>query len=479
MLLVSPEEQTGKGTVAMPGLDLDALRERFRGELIGPRDEGYDAARRVWNAAVDRRPTLVARCTCTADVLAAVRWARERDVLVAVRGGGHNVAGTGTCDDGLVIDLSPMKGVRVEPAGSTVRCQAGLTWVDLDHETQAFGLATTGGLVSSTGVSGFTLGGGIGWLQRRCGLACDNLLSADVVTADGSLVHVSAEREPELLWGLRGGGGNFGVVTSFEFRLHEVGPLITAGLVVYPYERAAEVLRGWRSAVVTLPDEAATTVVIRKAPPASFLPEAVHRTPVIMVAAFHSGPAADGAVALEPLRRLGPVIADVVQTRSYPQFQRIFDASWTPGFQNYWKAEYLAGLPDPAVEVLVDALGKITSPLSDIKLTAFGGVSARVPTEATAFSFRAVPLVLNINSRWPAPVDSDLHVGWTRDLWKAMQPFSAGGVYVNFLGDEGQDRVRAAYHPATYNRLARLKARFDPDNVFHLNHNIPPATATA
>jgi FAD/FMN-containing dehydrogenase len=469
------ELQAGHG--ALEVLDdgiVERLRGRFAGAAITPRDAGYDHARRVWNASIQRYPALIARCTGVADVIAAVRFARERDLLVAVRGGGHNVAGNGTCDGGLVIDLSPMKGVRVDPVARRVQAQGGLVWKELDRETQAFGLAVTGGLVSSTGVAGFTLGGGIGWLQRRYGLAIDSLVSADLVTADGELLHVSADDHAELFWGLRGGGGNFGIVTCFEFDLHPVGPQVVAGLVFHRREDSPQVARCFRDFMAQAPDEVTLVLVHRLAPPAPFLPKEVHGTPVVAVVGMHAGPPEQAEGDLAELKGFGRPIVDLLQPRPYTQFQAMLDASWTPGFQNYWKAEYLAGLPDPAFDVLADGLAQITSPLSDFKIGALGGAVARVGEDDTAYSCRSAPFVLNINARWSDPQDADPHVAWTQDLWQAMRPWSAGGVYVNFLGDEGQDRVRAAYGDRKYQRLVALKNRYDPTNFFRLNQNIQP-----
>jgi FAD/FMN-containing dehydrogenase len=459
---------------ALGGAVVERLRGRVAGQVMTPRDPGYDDARRVWNASIDRHPALIARCTGVADVCAAVRFAREHDLLVAVRGGGHNVAGNGTCDGGMVIDLSPMKGVRVDPAARKAWAQGGLVWRELDRETQAFGLAVTGGLVSSTGVAGYTLGGGIGWLQRKFGLAIDSLASADLVTADGELLHVGPDDHAELFWGLRGGGGNFGIVTSFEFNLHPVGPEVVAGLVFHRGDDLPEVARYFRDFMERAPDEVMLLLVHRLAPPAPFLPEEVHGTPVVALAGMHAGPPERAERDLAELKGFGRPIVDLMQRRPYTQFQSMLDASWPPGFQNYWKAEYLAGLPDAAFEVLAGGLAGITSPLSDIKIAALGGAISRVGEDDTAYSHRGAPYVLNINARWTEPQDAARHVAWTQDLWQAMRPWSAGGVYVNFLGDEGQDRVRAAYGERKYERLVALKKRYDSTNFFRLNQNIRP-----
>lgn len=456
-----------------------SLAADLQGQVILPGHDEYDRARRVWNGAIDRHPALVVRCAAAADVQAAVRFAREQDLLIAVRGGGHNVAGTGTCDGGIVIDLSPMKEARVDSAARAAWAQPGLLWRELDAQTQAYGLAVTGGIVSTTGVAGFTLGGGIGWLHRPFGLTVDNLLAADVVTAAGELVRASEDSNPDLLWGLRGGGGNFGIVTTFEFRQHPVGPELMAGLVFYRAADLVPVVRGYREIMASAPDELTLFLVLRRAPAAPFLPPDVHGKPVVAVVGCYAGTLDEGARALAPLGTLAPPVANVIQPRAYVQFQSMLDGSWAEGFGNYWKAEYLTGIPDEALDILAEHLQDITSPLSDFKFAALGGAAGRVPPDATAFAHRTAPFILNINSRWSLPGDPEPHVAWTRRLWEAMQPFSAGGVYVNFMGDEGSDRVRAAYGEATYRRLVALKNTYDPDNAFRLNQNIPPDRTAA
>lgn len=451
-----------------------AISERIRGRVIRPGDDEYDRARRVWNGAIDRHPAMVVQCAGVADVVAAVRYAREHDVVVAVRGGGHNIAGFGTCDDGMVIDLSGMKAVRIDPAARTAWAQPGLVWRELDAETQAFGLAVTGGIVSSTGIAGFTLGGGIGWLQRRDGLTVDNLVGADVVTAAGELVRADERTDPELLWGLRGGGGNFGIVTTFEYRVHPLGPEVMAGLVFYRAADLVPVIQGYRELMATAPDELTLFLVLRRAPAAPFLPAEVHGQPVVAVVGCYAGPLDAGARALAPLKTLATPVADLMAPRPYTQMQSMLDASWVEGFGNYWKAEYVTGIPDAVLPILAEHLDGITSPLSDFKFAALGGAAGRVPPDATAFAHRGAPFVLNINARWALPDDAEPHVAWTQRLWTAMQPFSAGGGYVNFLGAEGQDRVRTAYGEQTYARLVALKRRYDSDNTFRLNQNIPP-----
>jgi FAD/FMN-containing dehydrogenase len=457
--------------------DTRALRGTFSGDVIFPQDAGYEEARRVWNGSIDKRPAAVLRPADESAVAAALAFARSRGLVVSVRGGGHNVAGFGTCDGGIVIDLSRMRDVEVDPSARRASVGGGALWSDVDTVTQQHGLAVTGGLISSTGVGGFTLGGGIGWMQRKHGLACDSLVSVTLVTAAGDVVDVSADSDPELFWALRGGGGNFGIATRFEFDLHPLGPEVAAGLVFYTRDGYHEVVRGFREFASGAPDEAMAACVSRLAPPAPFLPEEHHGKPVVAVAGCYSGPAEEGMEVLRPLKELGAPIGDVLMPRPYLQLQSMLDPSWGPGFGNYWKAEYLRGLPDEAIDVLASALDAITSPLSDFKIPMLGGAVARVGEDDTAYGHRGAPFVLNINARWGPGAAEEPHVKWTRSLWDSMQPFSDGGSYVNFMGEEGSDRVRAAYGDDKYDRLVAVKDRLDPDNVFRLNQNIVPSSS--
>jgi FAD/FMN-containing dehydrogenase len=458
-------------------VDAGTLREQLRGQVLVPGDEGYDQARRVWNAAIDRRPAMIARCTGAADVIAAVRFARERSLLTAVRGGGHNVAGLGTCDGGLVIDCSPMKGIRVDPSRRLVVAQAGVLWGELDRETQAFGLAAPGGFISTTGIAGFTLGGGFGWLSRAIGLAADNLVAADVVTADGTLIRATPDEHADLLWGLRGGGGNFGAVTAFEYSLHGIGPVVLAGPILFPGEEARVVLAAVAEVVSQAPDELFVGVILRRAPAASYIPSELHGRPVAIVGVCWSGPVEEGARAVAPIRTIAEPLLDLLEPRPYVQWQSMMDGGWASGARNYWKAEYIA-LDENAIDACAAAAERITSPASDIKIGSFGGAIARVEEGATAFGHRSAPFILNINARWTDAADDERHVRWARDLWTAAQPSSAGGVYVNFLGEEGHDRVRAAYGDALFERLVTLKRGYDPTNFFRVNQNIPPEPLT-
>lgn len=457
---------------ARSSIDGSVLGDGFGGEVITPDDPGYEEGRRVWNASIDRRPALVAQPRSVDDVRAAVRAGREHDLPIAVRGGGHSVAGHGTCDDGLVIDLSAMRGVEVDAERRRARVGPGAVWRDVDPVTQEHGLAVTGGLISSTGVAGFTLGGGIGWLQRAFGLACDNLVAAEVVTASGDVVRT--DDDPELLWGLRGGGGNFGVVTSFELVLHPVGPEVMAGMIAWPGERAPEVARFFRDHLPEAPRELTLGLVMRLAPPAPFLAPQAHGRPMVAIAGMHAGSVEDGERAFAPVKALGSPLADLIAPRPYVEMQSMQDAAWEPGAQNYWKAEYLSGLPDAAIDVLAEYLATITSPISDFKMPYLLGAVADVDEDDSAYGHRDAPLILNINARWQDPPEPEPHIAWTRGLWEAMQPHSAGGGYTNFMGADEGDRVAEAYGPGKLSRLVELKRRYDPDNIFRLNHNIDP-----
>jgi FAD/FMN-containing dehydrogenase len=450
------------------------LTQAVRGEVIRPGDPGYDDARAIWNGAHDRYPALILRCAGVADVIRGIEFARSQDLLLAVRGGKHSIPGFSTVDDGMVLDLSGMQGVRVDPEARTARAQAGTTWNVFDHETQAFGLATTGGLVSSTGVAGFTLGGGVGWLMRKHGLTCDNLVSADVVTADGRLVRASEDENPDLFWGLRGGGGNFGVVTSFEYRVHPVGPTCTGGAVFYPGDRAAEVLRFYREWVQDAPDELTTVANLLTAPPAPFIPEEWHGKPLVALIGLHCGSLADGERAVRPLRELGDPVADLLGPIPYVAMQSLIDPLWGPGAHSYMKAGWMGGLDDAAIDTLIRHRDTVTSPKTEIHVHHVGGAVARVPADATAFGDRSAPFLLNIVASTFTADGYDEAVAWAHDLHGAISPALTGGTYVNFLSNEGDERVRAAYGEK-YDRLVALKDAYDPTNVFRLNQNIAPS----
>ena len=459
--------------LALGAATIQEFRSSLRGELILPGDPPYEQVRKVWNGMIDKRPALIARCAGAADVVACIQFVRSYDLPLAVRGGGHSIAGFSSCDGGLVIDLSLMKGIAVEPIRRTARAQPGLTWGEFDRETQAFGLATTGGLISTTGIAGFTLGGGIGWLMRQYGLACDNLLSARMVTADGRLLNASEQENAELYWGVRGGGGNFGVVTSFEYQLYPVNHVI-GGMVLHPASRAREVLQFYRDYVATIPDELALMFAFLTAPPAPFVPESLQGQPAVGIVACYCGSPKTGHEIVRPLKEFGPPVVDVIGPMPYTALQTMLDAAAPPGLLNYWKSGYLQELSRDAIETLVIQAAKMASPLSTIHIQQLGGGVSRVPADATAYAYRDAPFVVNIISTWTAPSESEQHVSWTRETWNALQPCWTRGAYVNFMGDESAEQVKQAYG-INYARLVALKNQYDPTNLFRLNHNITPS----
>jgi FAD/FMN-containing dehydrogenase len=450
----------------------------FRGMVVAPDHHGYDAARTVWNGVVDRRPRLIARCCGTADVAAAVRFARERDLEIAVRGGGHNVAGTAVCDGGIVIDLSAMRAVSVNPVDRTCLVQGGALWGDVDHETQAHGLATTGGIVSHTGVGGLSLGGGIGWLMRRHGLAVDNLVEAEVVTAEGEIVRASAGDHPDLFWALRGGGGNFGVVSAFRFALHRVGPTVVAGPVFWAAEDTINVLRFYREFLTDAPDELGTIIRLGTVPPLPVVDKDLHFRQAIAVVTCYAGPIEDGEGAVRALRQFGTPLVDLIGPTSYVDHQCGIDGTVPHGWHYYWKGTNLAVLSDEAIDVVAEHAYETTSPRSYAAIFHMGGAVARAPREATAYPGRDVQHTMSIDAVWLPEHDEAVRAAetaWARSFFAALQPHHAG-VYVNFLdSDDDTSRVREAYGDDTYRRLAVVKATYDPENVFHHNMNIRPA----
>jgi FAD binding domain-containing protein/berberine-like enzyme len=443
---------------------VEAFRASVRGALLRPGEAGYDDARTIHNGMIDRRPALIARCAGVADVLTAVRFARAHDLLVSVRGGGHGMPGFAVCDGGLMLDLSGMNSVHVDPEHRTVRADAGVTWSAFDHETQAFGLATTGGVVGSTGIAGLTLGGGHGFLMRRYGLACDNLLSADVVTADGRWLRASATEHAELFWGLRGGGGNFGVVTSFEYQLHPVGTML-AGMVIYPIGKAKEFLRRYREVTRTAPDALGSLVALGTLPDGT-------QAAVLLVG--YTGPVADGEELLRPLRAFGPPLADQVGPSPYAALQGISEHFNPRGYRNYLKTNYLKDLSDDAIDILVERYMSVPAPFSHIVVEHMGGAVGRMDSQATAYNYRDAQYNFLIVGIWNDAAEDARNIPWVRGLWQALQPFSTGHIYVNYESDVGVDRVQAAYGAAKYDRLVALKNTYDPTNVFRLNANIKP-----
>jgi hypothetical protein len=452
----------------------------FRGRLISADHTEYDSARAVWNGAIDRRPRLIARCIGTADVVAAVRFARDHDLEIAIRGGGHNVAGTAVCDDGIVIDLSAMRAVRVDPAHRWAWVQGGALWGDVDRETQMHGLATTGGIVSHTGVAGLALGGGVGWLMRKYGLTADSLLAADVVTADGVLLHASEDEHPDLFWALRGGGGNFGVVVSFEFRLQGVGPTVLAGPILWDASDAREVLRFYRDFVRGAPDELGTVVRFGTAPPLPAIPADLHWRPVMMVGSCYAGPIKDGERVLGALRGCGSPLLDLVGPTPYVGFQGALDSTVVHGWNYYWKSTHLPALGDELVDVIVQHAFACASPRSYVAMFHLGGAVSRVPEGGTAFGNRQAAHAITLDAVWrPGENFAAPDSVWVREFFASLGPFRQG-VYVNFLGgDEDPGRVREAYGARVYDQLMDVKTKYDPDNVFHHNQNIRPRLSHA
>jgi FAD/FMN-containing dehydrogenase len=446
----------------------------FTGEAIVPGDAGYEQARRVWNGVIDRQPTVITRCHSAADIAAAVGYARDHDLPIAVRGGGHGVAGSAVCESGLVVDCSPMRAVQVDPGTHTIRAAAGCLWADVDRAGQQFGLAVPGGIVSHTGIAGLTLGGGIGWLMRKHGLTADNLLAAELVTADGGRLRCGAGEHEALLWALRGGGGNFGIVTAFEFRAHRVGPTVLAGPVIWPLDAAPRVLRFYRRWIREAPDELTTIVKLARAPALPAIPARLHGRPVVIISCCYAGPVAAGARVLRPLRAVGAPLLDLIAPRPYLENQTLNDPTVPHGWYYYWKSAETGELSDDLIGALTEHTRRITSPRSYTLIFQLGGAVAEVGENATAYSHRHAAHNININAVWlPGDPDAERHIDWARGLFTAIVPHQRG-VYVNFLSDEGPERVRAAYGPEKFARLQAVKGAYDPQNVFALNQNIPP-----
>jgi FAD/FMN-containing dehydrogenase len=461
---------TREGSITtVPGAAAEALAGSLRGEFLLPASPGYDTARDIWNGMIDRRPGMILRCAGASDVVAAVRFAREYDLLVAVKGGGHNVAGNAVCDGGLMIDLSAMRGVHADPAARRARAQGGATWADFDAETQLYGLGTTGGLISGTGVAGLTLGGGIGWLARAHGLACDNLVSVDVVTADGNLVTASEAENGELFWGLKGGGGNFGIATSFEFDLHPVGPEVFGGMVVYPLKQARDALARFRELMAEAPEQLGGMCAVGTAPDGQR---------AVFLIGVYNGDLAEGEALLTPLRRMGGAIIDNMARTPYRVIQTLFDAGAPHGLRYYWKSSFLDALPDEALDIVIEQCRRCPSVKSKIFIECLGGAFARVPREATVFDHRQAFHNLLIIGAWEDAATDEANRAWARETWDVMQPHASEGVYMNYLGteaDEGANRVPDAYGPGKFDRLVALKTRYDPANLFRMNQNIRPA----
>ena len=452
----------------------DALAASLRGTLMTEDTPGYDEARTIWNAMIDRKPALIAECTGAADVAKAVKFAGEYGLFVSVRSGGHNIAGSAVCDGGMMISLAKMKSIRVDPAARRAWVEPGNTLGDVDNETQQYALAVPVGINSTTGIAGLTLGGGFGWLSRKHGLTIDSLISADVVTPSGDFVRVSARENTDLFWGIRGGGGNFGIVTAFEFELHPIGPQVLSGLVVHPFKDAKKVLQHYREFCAQAPDEVTVWTVMRKAPPLPFLPEEVHGTEVVILAALYAGDMAAGEKALAPLRDFGNPIADVISPHPFTGFQAAFDPLLTPGARNYWKSHDFLEMSDELIDTLLKYVETLPDPQCEVFVAQMGGATNRVPADATAYRHRDAEFIMNVHGRWDDAKNDDRCITWCRELFDAATPFATGGVYVNFMTEEESQRVQSAYGDS-YERLVQLKKAYDPTNMFRLNQNVSPS----
>lgn len=453
--------------------NIDEFKAHFRGEVLLAADADYDEVRQIWNAMIDRKPALIARCTSPEDVMQAVEFARKHDLLVSIRGGGHNIAGNAVCDGGLMIDLSLMKSVQVDPATRRASVEPGCTLADVDAAVQAHGLATPLGINSTTGVAGLTLGGGFGWLSRKFGMTIDNLLSAEVITADGRQLHASATENADLFWGLRGGGGNFGVVTRFEFQLHPVGPDVLSGLIVFAFDQAKLVLTRFARFTETMPDELSVWMVTRKAPPLPFLPEDVHGKEMVALALCYAGDPKEGERLIEPLRGFGTVLGEHIGVQPYVAWQQAFDPLLSKGARNYWKSHNFSQLSDGAIDAIIEYAGKLPSPQCEIFIGTIGGQTARVAPEAMAYSSRDANYVMNVHGRWESAGEDERCIAWAREFFTKSQPFASSGAYINFLTQDETDRIVFAYG-ATYDRLVEIKKKYDPTNLFRMNQNIKP-----
>lgn len=455
---------------------LAELEKGMRGEILIEGMSDYDSARSIWNAAIDRKPAVIIKCANTDDVVHAVRFARRHNALLSVRSGGHNAVGFAVCDGGVIIDLTLLNNVEVDPARTIAKVGGGTTFGRYDAATAEYGLASTGPIISLVGVGGYTLGGGIGWLHRKIGLACDNLVSAQVVTADAEVLTASVTSNPDVYWAIRGGGGNFGIVPSFEFRLSPVRGVF-AGLIFHPLEDLPKVAAFVRDFNANAPDDACVWLTMRKAPPSPALPKEMHGRPVATIAVCYAGALEEGEKSLKPLRQFGSPLIDLVQQRSYPDWQSALDSAWGNGFRNEWVGHYLPELTDAAAQTMLEHVSKVTSPLSDVKLATLGGAIARVGENDTAFGHRESKYALVIQTRWKNAGDSAQNLTWIKDFFGAMKAHSTGKVYVNFVADEGEKRVADAYNTASFKRLQRVKAKYDPSNFFRMNQNIRPAKA--
>jgi FAD/FMN-containing dehydrogenase len=455
---------------------VEGFKTQVRGAVLTPGDPGYDGAREIWNGLIDRRPALIVQCSGAADVVDAVNFARDNELVLSIKAGGHNVAGNAVNDGGIVLDLSQMRGVHVDPEAQTVRVQGGATWGDLDRETQLFGLAVPGGVVSTTGVAGLTLHGGVGHLRRKHGLSIDNIVSVDIVTADGQFRRASATENEDLFWAVRGAGSNFGVVTSFEFQAHPVGPMVFVGAIFYPFEEAAAILPAWRDFMATAPEELSSLAICWSVPPHPPFPPEIHGTPVVVVAAAYSGPVEEGERIVQPLRELAEPVVDASGPWPWLGLQSGFDAIFPKGELRYWKSRSVTEFSDEVIGKIIELASRRPTPLSDIVTWHHGGAMSRVAEEDTAYGGRDVQFLVTAEASWTDPGQTDEAIAWAREVFDAMEPYTTGAVYLNFpgLGEEKDDLARAGYG-ANYDRLTALKAKYDPDNLFRMNINIPPA----
>lgn len=454
-------------------LPIDDFRAQFRGEIVIPESENYDDVRAIWNAMIDKRPTIIARCTGVADVIAAVNFGRDNGLDIAVRGAGHNIAGKGTCDNGLMIDLSNMTNVRVDPTAKRAYVSPGALLGDVDHETAAHNLVVPTGINSTTGIAGLTLGGGMGWLTRSYGMTIDNLVSVEIVTAKGEVLKASTDENSDLFWAVRGGGGNFGVVTLFEFKLHDFDPNILAGIFVFSQDEAESVLKSHRDFVDAAPDALSLWTVLRKAPPLPFLSEEHHGKDVVIMPFCYNGDPNEGEKLIASVRNYGTILGEHVGVMPFRNWQQAFDPLLTAGMRNYWKSHDFDELKDGALEAVIDYAGRLPSGHSEIFIASIGGASAKISSGATAYSNRDARFVLNVHTRWETPEEDELCVAWARDFFEATKPFATGGVYVNFLSEGESDRIANAYG-TNYARLAEIKRQYDPENLFRINQNIKP-----
>lgn len=452
---------------------IDKLKQNLEGDVILPEDPRYDETRKIWNAMIDRNPAVIVQCTGANDVSHSIWYARQNGLEISIRGAGHNIAGNAVCDNGVMIDLSKMKAVRVDAEKKRAYVQPGATLGDFDKAVQAHGLATPVGINSTTGIAGLTLGGGFGWLTRKYGMTIDNLVSADIVTAEGELIHTSEHENSDLFWAIRGGGGNFGVVTQFEFALYPVGPEILGGLLVFPMEQAAQVIKNYREFVKSSPEELNIWIILRKAPPLPFLPEEVHGKEVVVLAIFYAGDIAEGEKLISSLRGFGDAYGEHIGVQPYVEWQQAFDPLLTPGARNYWKSHNFTEISDGMVDTIIKYAGKLPTSQCEIFVGHLEGAFNRIEANSTAYGYRDTKFVLNLHGRWDEASEDEAGISWARELFKALTPYASAGVYVNFMTEEENDRVPSAYGP-NYERLLQVKRKYDPENIFHLNQNIKP-----